>query len=268
MATYIGIDLASEPVNTGVSRLRMDDSTGRIHIDVLRRCRGGHACRHDDHPCMCLPNGGSDEDLCTVVANADMAGIDVPFGWPTLFVDAVRRHHRRDWTLTDHECSHGDRCGAHVVHDATVLRRRDLRWRVTDQVAYERLGWRPLSVSSDRLGVTAMRMANIEHLLRTQFDVPIDRSGTTSTVVEVYPAGAIAIWMDAQHPRKRSKKDARRLFTDELRALNVTWTDDSEDHAEAAPRLGHLLRLDDRRRVLRRHRVRRRLGATAAPGRQ
>jgi hypothetical protein len=48
---------------------------------------------------------------------------------------------------------------------------------------------RPLSVSTDRLGVTALRCA---HLLASTGE-PIDRTGA-GKYAEIYPAGALKVW--------------------------------------------------------------------------
>jgi hypothetical protein len=48
-------------------------------------------------------------------------------------------------------------------------------------------------VSSDLIGVAAMRGARLQHLL-VAAGVPVDRSGTTGRIGEVYPAAALRHW--------------------------------------------------------------------------
>jgi hypothetical protein len=70
--------------------------------------------------------------------------------------------------------------------------RRDLALRVTDQVVHRSGAGRPLSVSADRIGHTAMRCADLLAQLAQQGH-PVDRSGR-GVVVEVYPAASLKQW--------------------------------------------------------------------------
>ena len=67
-----------------------------------------------------------------------------------------------------------------------------LRYRVAD-LAVMAGGGRPLSVSTDRIGVAAMRGARLQHLFGAA-GVPVDRSGVTGRIAEVYPAAALRAW--------------------------------------------------------------------------
>lgn len=233
-ATYLGIDLATRPDRTGVCELAVRDDD-RAAVRVLHPCTRHVRCRNPGHPDDCLTDDGSDAELCERIATADKTGIDVPFGWPRAFVDAVTHHHRgTGWRVVDLTCAHTGRCSGHDSGDAC---KRDLRWRTTDLVASSRLGWDLLSVSSDRLGGTALRMANIEHRLSIDHGVTVDRTGCEGQVVEVYPAGAMALWLGPAAPNKQSKKAMRTAFTTSIEALDLDWWGDSmkrvlEDRAD------------------------------------
>jgi hypothetical protein len=67
-----------------------------------------------------------------------------------------------------------------------------LRYRLTDRLLMAG-GGRPLSVSSDLIGVAAMRGARLQNLL-VAAGVPLDRSGVTGRVLEAYPAAALRAW--------------------------------------------------------------------------
>jgi len=111
----------------------------------------------------------SDDVLARRIESSDKVGIDVPLGWPTPFVEALMDYHEgRRW-----KAGHGN---------AVQLRR-------TDAVVRHMTGKRPLSVSSDKIAIPAMRAAN----LLSAIDSEMDRSGK-GKVVEVYPAAALRCW--------------------------------------------------------------------------
>lgn len=116
-------------------------------------------------------------DDATILALADGAvlALDAPLGWPDAFVAAVAAHHGfRGWPP-----------GAD---------REDLRHRATDRhVTGRALGVRPLSVSSDLIGVVAMRAAFLLDELGARRGRPLARDGSDG-VVEVYPAAALRAW--------------------------------------------------------------------------
>lgn len=115
--------------------------------------------------------GVNDERLLALAADADKVGIDVPFGWPQAFVGALVCHQRGDdWP------------------DATF---QELCFRETDRFVRQGTGKWPLSVSTDRIGVTAFRAANL--LSRLAPTGSVDRSGK-GKLVEVYPAAALRRW--------------------------------------------------------------------------
>lgn len=111
--------------------------------------------------------GCSDSELDRLIAGANAIGIDAPFGWPAAFEAAVAQWTAQSWT-----------------NDL----RDKLRFRGTDRFVQERTGLWPLSVSSDRIALPAMRAMA---LLR-RHNVT-DRSGD-GRFFEVYPAGSLRSW--------------------------------------------------------------------------
>ena len=153
----LGIDLAAQPSNT--SACAIDWTTGRPVVSDLRA-------------------GLDDDALLDAIAAADKVGIDAPFGWPDEFVDAVMAHKEgAGWP------------GG--VEDQDVYRFH-LSFRATDRRLIEQGARRPLSVSTDLIGVVAMRCAYLLDRL-AQAGEPVDRSGT-GKVVEAYPAPALTSW--------------------------------------------------------------------------
>jgi Protein of unknown function (DUF429) len=112
-------------------------------------------------------------------------GIDAPFGWPVPFVAAVRA-----W----------ENGGAWPARDGVA--RKPLRYRATD-LHCEEVARRGLSVSTDLIGVTAMRCAALLTALATRRGLGrlLDRTGADQ-VVEVYPGAALPLWSgDTQDAR-------------------------------------------------------------------
>jgi predicted nuclease with RNAse H fold len=151
----LGIDLSADPSRTGACAV--DWSSGTVWL---------------------MGPPATDDALVAVAVSCDMTAVDVPLGWPDGFVDAVVAHHQGagwpPWSV------------------APPLDRLPLRYRLTDRVVMAG-GGRPLSVSSDLIGVAAMRGARLQHLL-VSAGVPVDRSGVTGRVVEAYPAAALRAW--------------------------------------------------------------------------
>ena len=125
--------------------------------------------------------GCTDADLLAALvslAGADRAGVDVPFGWPVTFVEAVAAHRSgQRWP------GRGQGSAEH---------RAQLRLRVTDRQVAAVTGRQPLSVAFDKLGATAARWAHLADELAAQ-GRPVDRAGR-GPVVEVYPAAARLVW--------------------------------------------------------------------------
>jgi predicted nuclease with RNAse H fold len=161
----IGIDVAAQPQATGACCVVWQPSAAEI-----TRAEAG------------VDDGRLLELLSS--QEAQRIGVDVPLGWPTAFVGALARHHRGEpWgDLVDPPK------GKSLTHRATD------RW-VHDQPD---LALWPLSVSTDRIAYSAMRMARLLGQLGHT-----DRSGG-GRVVEVYPAAALKSWGLASRQYKRA----------------------------------------------------------------
>lgn len=151
----LGIDLSANPLKTGACQIEW--ASGGVAF--LRR------------PAV-------DEELVAAAAASDMTAIDVPLGWPDEFIDAL--------------VAHRDTTGWPSASVEPPADRVPLRYRVTD-LAVIAAGARPLSVSTDRIGVAAMRGARLQHLL-VAAAVAVDRSGVTGRIAEAYPAAALRAW--------------------------------------------------------------------------
>jgi predicted nuclease with RNAse H fold len=153
----LGIDLAAQPANT--SACTIEWGPGRPLVSDVR-------------------SGLDDDALLDAIGRAEKAAIDAPFGWPDEFVDAVSAHHNRaGWP------------GAGEDQD---IYRFQLSFRATDRRLIERGARRPLSVSTDLIGVVAMRCAYLLDRLAASGE-PVDRAGS-GTVFEAYPAPALLSW--------------------------------------------------------------------------
>lgn len=152
--SVLGIDLAAEPKKTYACVLEARDRA--LHAAIHRSC--------------------DDERLIELAAGKEKVGIDAPFGWPRPFVEALVAHRDREaWPAP--------------ATDPKAFR-RTLSFRATDLHIMQTR--RPLSVSTDKLGVTAMRCAHLLHRWVAAGET-VDRSGG-GTFVEVYPAAALARW--------------------------------------------------------------------------
>ncbi len=152
----LGIDLAAQPLRTGVVVLRSGSSAGAEWSAEV-------------------PNSpATDAALIAAGADADVVGVDAPLGWPTAFVAAVSEHHRSaSWPGTDD--------------------RRPLTHRRTDDVVVELRWGRPMSASADKLGSVAMRCALLQREWALRWDAPAPRDGS-GRLAEVYPAAALRVW--------------------------------------------------------------------------
>ena len=152
----IGVDLAAEPART--ARAAVEWSAGRARIREVAL-------------------DSSDAGIVALSRGATTVGVDCAFGWPLEFAAFVHAHTRRE-----------------VAPRSLAGRdwRRRLAYRETDRAAREATGRWPLSVSTDRLGMTAMRCAELLEAFEEEGEV-VDRSGA-GRLVEVYPSAALRHW--------------------------------------------------------------------------
>lgn len=151
----LGIDLSADPAKTGACAV--DWEAGTVTL---------------------LPRPTNDRQLVQATQDAAVVAIDVPLGWPDPFIDALIEHR--------------DRTGWPPLGTSPPADRTPLRFRRTDVVLQSR-GSRPLSVSTDRIGVAAMRGARLQQMFSSA-GITVDRSGLTGKVIEAYPAAALRIW--------------------------------------------------------------------------
>jgi hypothetical protein len=155
----VGVDLAGSPANTAACTLRWEAGQAAV---------------------VAVDAGVDDASflrLLRELPHGAKLGLDCPLGWPVRFVEAVAAHAGREpWPARGGD---GDR-GA-------------LRWRATDRWVRDLTGRWPLSVSTDRLGVPALRSAYLLDVWEADGGT-VDRSGLTGPVVEVYPAAARRAW--------------------------------------------------------------------------
>jgi predicted nuclease with RNAse H fold len=159
--------------------------------------------------------GLDDEALVGRLANAGWVGIDAPFGWPADMASSVHDY------MTGDAWSGGDK--------------ESFRYRRTDRFVRERVleetGRRlsPLSVSSDRIALTARRTAVLRECAYERSGVRFDRAGGDQ-VVEVYPAATLLVWgLDRggyKTTRRADRRDAERFAREALLAAmedRVGW---------------------------------------------
>jgi hypothetical protein len=159
----VGVDLAASARRTAVCRT-VWGAGGDVAVEFV------------------VPDG--DDDLLAIVRAADKTGLDCPLGWPSDFVATIAAHHQ------------GVRLPPPVRFKARADGRPGLdalRFRLTDDLTWKATSMRPpLSVSTDLLGVVALRAAYLlDALAAAGVAVPRDGSGP---VAEVYPAAALRRW--------------------------------------------------------------------------
>ena len=180
----LGVDFAADPARTALCWILWEN--GRAEV------LPGASC------------GADDNALLAAFAEADKVGIDAPFGWPDAFVEAIVAHRDgRPWPR----------------HDP---KREALRFRRTDVAVHDRTHRWPLSVSSDRIGVTTMRLAGLLSRLE-QGGETIARDGS-GKLVEVYPAAALSVWaFDSQGYKRKENRDVRCRLLGAVRARTQNW---------------------------------------------
>jgi hypothetical protein len=169
----MGVDLASRPEKTAVCILRWEDGPPAL----VTLCRG----RADDGTelhtkWLSTTAYGIRGDYGGPITKI---GIDAPFGWPEPFLDAVAAYRAGPSWPT----------GLDNPLDACRLRK-------TDRAVHRRSGKWPLSVSSDKIALPAMRCATmLTDIAEHAGPDAVSRDGT-NLCCEVYPDPALRGWTD------------------------------------------------------------------------
>ncbi len=191
----VGVDLASQPAKTALCEVSWETQPASVAELIL---------------------GVDDATIGKRIVSADKLGIDVPLGWPLAFVEAVSQHSEDgSWpSAYDHE-------------DTTAV-----RFRRTDLWLQKELGLHlPLSVSTDRIALPAMRAAALLSGLPSH--VALDGSGV---VVEVYPAAALRRWGFPSQNYKGKDHEAGRRELVERFIETAAWLSIGSDELELCRR--------------------------------
>ena len=151
-----GVDLAAEPKGTALAVIEWKETRATL---------------------VELQFGVNDEKIVEAARVVDKLGIDCALGWPIEFVEFLNNH--ADLTSTS-------------FPDGGMDWRRRASFRESDRHVRAVTGRWPLSVSTDRLGLTAMRCAGMQGRLQ-QSGIEIDRSGS-GKIVEIYPGASLRLW--------------------------------------------------------------------------
>jgi hypothetical protein len=179
-----GVDFASQASNTAACVIEWG-TRGGIVTELKTSC--------------------DDDYIVDLVSRVAKLGIDVPLGWPSPFVEALRMHaHDGSWP-------------AHYEHRTTL---KDFRLRSTDNWVHDSLKLPlPLSVATDRIAIPTMRAAAI--FARITPRPPLDGSGR---VIEVYPAAALARWGFLSKGYKgKVNFETRRALVEDIANTTSTW---------------------------------------------
>ena len=169
------------------TRPRVHDLHMRLlGVDLASQPKNTSVAVLDGTTLVHLASEADDDAIVELASDCEVVGIDAPLGWPDAFVDVVTAHHRGE-----------------SPPPATP---KDLQLRRTDHIVAEHSGKRPLSVSTDRIGVVALRAIR---LLERLAGAGADRSGSAG-VYETYPGGAVAAWTLVDRSYKRADSGPER----------------------------------------------------------
>jgi hypothetical protein len=121
-----GVDLAAEPKGTALATIEWKKTSAAL-VD--------------------LQLGVVDEQIVEAAKHVDKLGIDCALGWPIEFVDFLNQHSNSK---------------SKAQPDGGMDWRRQVSFRESDRHVKAVTGKWPLSVSTDRLGLTAMRCAGLQ----------------------------------------------------------------------------------------------------------
>jgi hypothetical protein len=219
----LGIDLSTKNPETGAVVVEWTTSTSG---SVVYSERGVGRTRDEGPDRWLIELAESDQ--------VEAVAIDVPFGWPRPWRDAIGRH-------------------APGVGLRTEAAPRDLTWRTTDAWVAEYAGITPLRVGASLLGATAIRGARlVAELADAGRHVDVGKGDPQpGCVMEAYPAAARKLGSDERLvvdtnrfsiPEKGHLRDALTCAIVARLALDggtpdvdeaVRWVDDIADPSEA-----------------------------------
>ena len=194
-----GVDLAAEPKGTALAVIDWSETKATLSE---------------------LHLGVADEVIVETAGTVHKLGIDCAFGWPDEFVQFVLAHSSCDQTAPG--------------VDGGMAWRRTLAYRETDREVRKVTGRWPLSVSTDRLGLTAMRCAGLLSRI-AEAGIPVDRSGS-GIVAEIYPGASLRLW---GFTTTGYRTDAA------IRAQLLQYIQDAAPWLELGPYAPHLIRSAD-----------------------
>lgn len=170
-----GLDLSAEPKGTALSVLEV--SSTRVKLQSLEI-------------------GLRDAQIVAASTGLEKLGIDCALGWPIEFIDFLQQQANPNTEAKKFEGS--------------IELRRTLAYRETDRMVREVTKRWPLSVSTDRLGMAAIRCAGLLSAIAAT-GANVSRAGE-GLVVEVYPAASMRIWqLDSAGYRNDADVRARLL---------------------------------------------------------
>lgn len=187
-----GLDLSAEPKGTALSILEVSNAGVKLQS---------------------LELGLRDSQIVAASTGVEKLGIDCALGWPIAFVDFLQ-HHAAAATNKS-------------AFEGSIELRRTLAYRETDRMVREATGRWPLSVSTDRLGMAAIRCAGLLSALGAT-GANVSRAGE-GLVVEVYPAASMRIWQ-LENAGYRNDSDVRSRLLRDLRAA-APWLEVSGHEA-------------------------------------
>jgi Protein of unknown function (DUF429) len=163
-----GVDLSVADKGTAASTIEWEAGRARVGVPTL---------------------GLDDAALLDLLAEVEWAAIDAPFGWPEPMVAALHAYAAEDrWPAPGKQSFRLRRTDLHV-HDRVLAETGQKLW--------------PLSPSTDRISLTAWRLAGLREAAHERSRIRFDRAGG-DRVVEAYPAAALLLW---ELPREGYKSD-------------------------------------------------------------
>ncbi|MGH2351838.1 MAG: DUF429 domain-containing protein [Chloroflexota bacterium] len=189
----VGVDLSTDVRRTGLCTLAWKDRRARV---------------------LHLAGAATDAQVAQAAAGAAHVAIDVPFGWPGPWADAVAAH----------------RPGLPFTAQGTPA---ELTRRFTDAWVTRRTGLYPLPVAANLIGATAIRGARLLHQLQRPVDYGL--SDEPGSVSEVYPAAALKCWGQAfQQYKGTIWRAARERLIEALCAAGLPVVLDASDRLRLA----------------------------------